>query len=149
MGVDREPKAARRARRLASRRGSTFTAFVLVFSAVLLASAGLYVSTTRSLSAYAAHQATASRLREAAFGGVRWAREAAARSGTRGRGAFSLDGIEVEVRYAPRPSPGAGDLPLAVRSVAREGSVALRVDAVLRARAGRFVLEDFRIAHGP
>jgi hypothetical protein len=123
------------------RRGATFTVFVIVFSVVLLAGAATYVSASKQTLRRAAHELRTSRLREAAFTGVRWASRAAEQGLAEGGAQYRLQSATVDVSFK-RANVADGQI-LTVTSVAKGTERSLTCTATLRSVADRFQIETF------
>ncbi len=124
------------------RRGATFTMIVIVFSMIILASAGLFMGATRNAFTQVAFQVRQTRAREAAFAGVTWAARAAGSSQAETRGVLQLKGIQVEVSYQLL---GEQKEVLKVSSSARETGLTIDVEAVLRKVGTRYLLDSYTL----
>lgn len=126
-------------RRARSRqRGGTFTFIVLATSTLFLVTASLLTDATRSTFALSAAQARITKVREAAFGGVRWAERAALRGDAAKKGVLQLQGVRVEVSYSI-DAKGA----LEVTSIGKGQERWLRIDARLNKAGASYALDTF------
>ena len=124
--------------RRASRRGSTFVVVALVVSTLILLSATMLVQATQNNLQLTALELRKSQMREAAFGGLRWASEAA-KELPKGRATLSLRQVTVEVDFARGQ---AGALTVKARCSNTSGEERT-LDAELRSVEGGFALTSY------
>lgn len=120
-------------RRAARRRGATYTFLTVVFSMLLLGSATIFMGASVHAYELQALHGRRAALREAAFGGLRWAgADALVRAGAaEGGGTLQLAaGVEVTVRWR-RVAQGADDV-VATADVAGVESMHLTATLVRR-----------------
>lgn len=84
----------------ARRRGATFTFVCIIFSLLLLLGASIHLRTVTHVDGLSALQARRTVIREAAFGGLRWAgRDAATAAAAAGGATLHLAGVDVRVEW--------------------------------------------------
>jgi hypothetical protein len=128
---------------MSRRRGATFTIFVIIFAIVLLAGASAYVSTSRQTLLRAGFELRTSRLREAAFSGVRWASRAASQGLAEGSGRYELQGARVETTF--RRVNAADGQTLVVTATATDAQRSMTCEATLRSVNDSFRIETFAL----
>lgn len=132
-------------RRGARRRGATYTFLTIVFSMLLLGSATIFMGASVHAYQLAALHTRRAALREAAFGGLRWACSdvALVGSGTsEGAGTLQLTGdVQVAVRWR-RVALGADDV-VATADVA--GVEGLHVTATLVRRGDALQIDEAHV----
>ena len=125
-----------RSRRGSRRRGAINTFLTIIFSMLLLGSATIFMGASVHAFELQTLHARRAKLREAAFGGLRWAgADALARTGVaEGAGTVQLaGGVEVSVRWR-RVAQGADDV-VATADVAGVESMHLTATLVRRGEA--------------
>jgi hypothetical protein len=135
-------------RRRGRRGGYSYTVIVMCLSALILVSASLFTQASTHTLQYSALHSRHSKLREAAFGGVRWAaRDAKLEGQGAGHAVLRLDGhVTVEVDY--RRAVGESGSALSVTSVARMLDLVVTVRATCPEVEGDYRLGDFEVENG-